>query len=98
MGSLSTWALVLSQAFELAVRDVVIDAKQVQQWTGTDAELMTWLDERHGWTPESELASNYLASLRSRLDGHFGDNAPGHLSSQHAPFGSVDRSKDFGQQ
>jgi hypothetical protein len=66
----STWAVVLSQAFELAVRDVVIDAKQRQQWTGTDAELMTWLDERHGWAPESELASNYIAGLqRSAIVG-----------------------------
>jgi hypothetical protein len=69
MGSLPIRTVVLSQAFELAVRDVVIDAEQVQQWTGTDAELMTWLDERHGWTPESELAPHYLAALRGGLDG-----------------------------
>jgi hypothetical protein len=37
--------------------------------------LITWLDERHGWASESELALHYLAALRVGLDGEIGDGS-----------------------
>jgi hypothetical protein len=70
MGFMSRWARsVLSEAFEIDAWSIEGDAKQVQQWTGTDAELMSWLDEHHGWSHESDLAVNYLPLLRRALSG-----------------------------
>jgi hypothetical protein len=60
---------VLASAYELEDSQVADDASAVQAWAGTDGELLNLLDDRHGWTTESENAPYYLTALRQALNG-----------------------------
>jgi hypothetical protein len=57
---------ILASAYELDERLVEEDARIVLNWTRTDDDLLTWLQERHGWSVASQYAPYYLADLRQR--------------------------------
>ena len=62
---------VLASAYELRRRQVEDDAATLQQWSGTDADLLAYIQQRHGWTLDSEYAPHYVADLREALQrGH----------------------------
>lgn len=61
------WKALLASAYELSEDNVAEDAFQLGQWTGSDGDLLTALEDRHGWSRASELASYYLAALRLAL-------------------------------
>ena len=58
---------ILASAYELVQRRVQEDATHVQGWAGPEADLLKWLQERHGWTVASEYAPYYLAGVRTAL-------------------------------
>jgi hypothetical protein len=47
--------------------DVAHDAAHVQQWVGSDHELIAAIEQRHGWRPGSELGTYFVAALRDAL-------------------------------
>ncbi len=61
------WREILSSAYELSEDQVAQDAAHVRNWAGSDEHLILALEERHGWRPESELGSYFLAALRRAL-------------------------------
>jgi hypothetical protein len=68
MSSLSAWQrALLASAYELPEEQVEQDAARLQQWLGTDQELATVLEVRHGWTVASECGPYYIAAVRQAL-------------------------------
>jgi hypothetical protein len=61
------WREILASAYELSQDEVARDTGHVQQWVGSDDQLIAALEARHDWRPESELASYFLAALRAAL-------------------------------
>ncbi len=62
------WREILAGAYELSEDDVGDDATFVGQWEGSDQHLIAVLEERHGWSTESELGPYFLAAIRRALD------------------------------
>lgn len=58
------WQEMLASAYELDANEVAHDAAHVRHWVGSDEHLITTLEQRHGWTPDSELGPYFLAALR----------------------------------
>ena len=58
---------ILASAYELAQTDVEQDAAHVRDWGGTEPDLVSTLEARHGWTAASEYAPFYVAALRRAL-------------------------------
>ena len=58
---------VLASAYELGPSQVQADAVHLQQWTGSEADLLVSMQGRHGWTAASECAPYYVAGLRQTL-------------------------------
>lgn len=58
---------ILALAYELTEADVAHDAAHVQQWVGSDHELIAAIEQRHGWRPGSELGTYFVAALRDAL-------------------------------
>ena len=61
------WKAILAGAYELTEAEVARDAERVHQWIGPDHVLIAALEQRHGWSPDSELGSYFLAALRDAL-------------------------------
>jgi hypothetical protein len=64
---LATELAVLASAYELKRPEVEDDALRVQLWNGSEADLLAYMQKRHGWTVASEYAPNYVADLRQTL-------------------------------
>jgi len=58
---------VLASAYQLPTAQVEEDASRLQQWHGSEADLVVAIEERHGWTVVSEYGPYYLAALRQAL-------------------------------
>lgn len=58
---------VLASAYQLPTAQVEEDASHLQQWHGSEADLVVAIEERHGWTVVSEYGPYYLAALREAL-------------------------------
>jgi hypothetical protein len=58
---------VLASAYELRRQQVDDDVATLQQWSGSDAELLVYMQDRHGWTVVSEYAPHYVMDLREAL-------------------------------
>jgi DNA-binding CsgD family transcriptional regulator len=58
---------ILATAYELTEAQVAHDATHVQQWLGSDHGLIAALEQRHGWSRDSELGPYFLAALRDAL-------------------------------
>ena len=58
---------VLASAYQLQTTQVEEDASRLQQWHGSEADLVVAFEERHGWTVVSEYGPYYLAALRQAL-------------------------------
>ena len=70
---------VLASAYELGRWQVEDDALYLQQWTGSEAELVSSIQRRHGWTAASEYAPYYVADLRQALQlRSFSNNGVSH--------------------
>jgi hypothetical protein len=63
----SWWRGALASAYELSEDEVAADAAHLQEWVGSDGDLIGLLETRHGWTAASELGPYYLASMRRAL-------------------------------
>jgi hypothetical protein len=61
------WREILASAYELTEDQVAQAAIHVRHWLGSDAQLIALLEQRHGWSPESELGPYFLAALRRAL-------------------------------
>lgn len=59
---------ILAGAYELTEDQVGADAAFVRRWVGTDQHLIAALEQRHRWTPESELGLYFLAALRGAFE------------------------------
>ena len=62
------WREILAGAYELTQDQVGHDAAFVRQWAGSDQHLIAALEQRHDWSPASELGPHFLAALRNALD------------------------------
>ena len=65
---------ILAAAYELTEAEVAHDAAHVQQWVDSDHGLIAALEQRHGWSPDSELGPYFLAALRDAFAGPPTDN------------------------
>lgn len=59
---------ILALAYELTEDQVGEDAAFVRRWEGSDPHLIAAIEQRHGWSPESELGRYFLAALRGALE------------------------------
>lgn len=55
---------ILASAYEVSEDQVREDATAIRDWTGLESDLLTELEQRHGWSAASELAPYYLAAIR----------------------------------
>ena len=62
------WREILAGAYELSEGEIADDAAHVRRWAGSDEDLIAALEQRHGWSAESELGPYFLAALRRALD------------------------------
>ena len=62
------WREILAGAYELTEDQVREDAVFVGRWAGSDQHLIAAIEQRHGWSPESELGLYFLAALRGALE------------------------------
>lgn len=61
----SAWLTILiASVFKTNFLLVTEVAEYVQLWTGSDPDLLTWLDQHHCWTPQPEDSNSYLEVLR----------------------------------
>ena len=61
------WREILAGAYELTEGEIAHDAAHVRRWAGSDEDLIAALEQRHGWSAESELGPYFLAALRRAL-------------------------------
>lgn len=61
------WREILACAYELTENEVAQDAASVWDWVGSDEHLIAALEQRHGWSSDSELGLYFLAGLRRAL-------------------------------
>ncbi len=61
------WREILACAYELTEDEVAHDSARVWDWVGSDEHLIAALEQRHGWSPDSELGPYFLAALRRAL-------------------------------
>jgi hypothetical protein len=58
-------ARLLAASFGLAVTEITTDAYDVAEWHGSNDDLLTTLESRHGFT--AGTAAHYLQGLRTGL-------------------------------
>jgi hypothetical protein len=58
-------AQLLAGGFDLPVWDVQADARQVDEWQGSNDDLLRWLASQHGF--RAGTAARYLRGLRLAL-------------------------------
>ena len=58
---------ILASAYEVSEDQVREDATAIRDWTGLESDLLTELEQRHGWSAASELGPYYLAAIRRAL-------------------------------
>jgi hypothetical protein len=57
----------LASAYQLQQHQVEEDSERVHDWSGSNAELLIFMQQRHGWTPASEYARYYVDAIRRAL-------------------------------
>jgi hypothetical protein len=58
---------ILASAYQLSGEQVQHDAIRIQDWVGSELDLLEHLRQEHGWSIASEYSPHYLSDVRQAL-------------------------------